>query len=1027
MGKPIANCAVFITDESMKPVPPGVPGELCIAGRGLAIGYQNNSERTVEKFVTPSFLLRDGFPNRIYRSGDLARYNEDGEIEFLGRIDSQVKLRGYRIELSEIESKLLRLPNIKNAVVALKEDSVKGSSLIAYIMLEDKSQLLNVSSTKNSLRKKLASYMIPSVFIEVDELPLLQSGKVDRKKLLLMRIDSYKENEKVESLNSTEQKIHDVWSKYFSLQSISKTDDFFLDLGGHSLLAAKTVSELRLHSAFKNLSVLDVYKNPTIEKLSMQLISRRKENGKLSNNPPTSSKENQANGIRHFFCGLFQFFSFYFVFGFNLVRDFSLYAVFFYLYRTGHSLESSLVWALVCSVAAYPTLIALAITAKWILVGRIKEGRYRLWGGFYLRWWFVRKLFQLLDLYHLAGTPLLPLVYRALGMKIDNDVHLETDHFAAFDLISIGKGTSIDEEAALHGFSVENGFLIIGPVTIGKNCFIGTRSVVSENVVMEDGSRLEDLSLVTSGMRIPKGETWKGSPAKLFSPINPSEIIHPPERKKNHRTAVSILYLTLVCIIPIISAVAFAPGVILLMQFNPINEFWVYVSLLPMIGATFVLFLTIQVVIFKWLLVGRVKAGIYPVHGGFYIRNWIVDQLLRLSLDHAGQLHATLHVARWYRALGMKIGAMVELSTAASTTPDLIHLEEGCTIADEVSLGSPHVERGWMTLASVRMGYRSFAGNSAVIPSGINVGDHSLIGVLSITPKREEAARANETWFGSPAILFPKREPSIGYAEEKTYKPSKKLRLARGTFELLRITLPPAAFIIVAASVINIGLVLWENFGIVKTVLALPIIFGLSSALMLLVVAMLKWIVMGRYKPFNKPLWSNFVWRLELINALYEFFAAPLLLELLQGTPFLPWYLRLMGSKIGKQCYIHTTGFLEWDLVEMGDRVIVNENAVMQTHLFEDRVLKASRLNVGQDCAIGASSVVLYDTVMKDGSKLDALSLLMKGEALPEQTHWVGIPATSKSVDDEVEIAENELKIINEQYHEFETPLLKSL
>jgi non-ribosomal peptide synthetase-like protein len=140
-------------------------------------------------------------------------------------------------------------------------------------------------------------------------------------------------------------------------------------------------------------------------------------------------------------------------------------------------------------------------------------------------------------------------------------------------------------------------------------------------------------------------------------------------------------------------------------------------------------------------------------------------------------------------------------------------------------------------------------------------------------------------------------------------------------------------------------------------------------------------------------LWTNFVWRLEFVNALYEFFAAPLILDLLQGTPFLAWYLRMMGAKIGKACYLDTTGFLEWDLVSVGDRVVINENVIMQTHLFEDRVLKASHLKVGNDCTIGTTSVVLYDSEMKDGSHLDDLSLLMKGEVLPEQTKWIGIPA----------------------------------
>jgi len=114
----------------------------------------------------------------------------------------------------------------------------------------------------------------------------------------------------------------------------------------------------------------------------------------------------------------------------------------------------------------------------------------------------------------------------------------------------------------------------------------------------------------------------------------------------------------------------------------------------------------------------------------------------------------------------------------------------------------------------------------------------------------------------------------------------------------------------------------------------------------------------------------------------------------LQGTPFLPWYFRLLGARMGRRVYTHTSGLLEWDLVEVGDQVALNKNCVLQTHLFEDRMLKASRLRVGSDCVIGTVSIVLYDSVMQDGSWLDALSLLMKGETLPAHSAWAGIPAS---------------------------------
>jgi non-ribosomal peptide synthetase-like protein len=163
------------------------------------------------------------------------------------------------------------------------------------------------------------------------------------------------------------------------------------------------------------------------------------------------------------------------------------------------------------------------------------------------------------------------------------------------------------------------------------------------------------------------------------------------------------------------------------------------------------------------------------------------------------------------------------------------------------------------------------------------------------------------------------------------------------------------------------------------------------------IVALMKWMIMGRYIPFVRPLWSLFVWRVELTNALYEFLATPLVLEPLQGTPFLPWSLRLFGVKLGRRVYIHTTGFIEFDLVEIGDRSALNNDCVLQTHLFQDRILKASGLRVGADCTIGTGSVVLYDSVMRDGAQLGPLSLLMKGESLPPQTSWAGSPAISRS------------------------------
>ena len=160
----------------------------------------------------------------------------------------------------------------------------------------------------------------------------------------------------------------------------------------------------------------------------------------------------------------------------------------------------------------------------------------------------------------------------------------------------------------------------------------------------------------------------------------------------------------------------------------------------------------------------------------------------------------------------------------------------------------------------------------------------------------------------------------------------------------------------------------------------------------LLIVLLAKYVLIGTFKPQAQPLWSKFVWTNELITGLYETMVAPFL-SVLVGTPFIAWFLRLFGCKIGKRTFIETTFFTEFDLVKIEDEAAINHNATMQTHLFEDRVMKMSHLRIGKQCTVGSEAIVLYDTVMEEGSKLGSLSLLMKSEILPSWTSWVGNPA----------------------------------
>ncbi len=160
---------------------------------------------------------------------------------------------------------------------------------------------------------------------------------------------------------------------------------------------------------------------------------------------------------------------------------------------------------------------------------------------------------------------------------------------------------------------------------------------------------------------------------------------------------------------------------------------------------------------------------------------------------------------------------------------------------------------------------------------------------------------------------------------------------------------------------------------------------------MVIVAAMIKRLLIGAYKPRLAPLWSPYVWANEIVNGLYESTAATAMTPLM-GTPFMAPCLRLMGCKVGRWVFLETTLFSEFDLVEIGDHAALNMGVTVQTHLFEDRVMKADRLKISEHCSIGNMSVVLYGTEMQKGSSLGPLSLLMKGETLPPASHWHGIP-----------------------------------
>ncbi|MGB6162395.1 MAG: amino acid adenylation domain-containing protein [Pseudonocardiaceae bacterium] len=287
IGKPIINTRVYVLDSALQPVPPGVAGELYIAGAGLARGYLRQAGLTAQRFVANPF----GPPGeRMYRTGDLARWRVNGDLEFAGRIDDQIKIRGFRIEPAEIETQLMRHPQVTEAVVAARDDGRGHRILLGYVVCDGEAP--EPAELEEFLRARVPGYLVPSVFVGLDKMPLTANGKVDRKALPApdpARID--RDPEFAAPVTAEQRVIASVWAQVLGLDRVGRHTDFF-SLGGHSLLVPQITARLRDLFGVE-VPIRTFLEQPTVAGLS-SAISRAREAGSPLATPANSEGDTSA-------------------------------------------------------------------------------------------------------------------------------------------------------------------------------------------------------------------------------------------------------------------------------------------------------------------------------------------------------------------------------------------------------------------------------------------------------------------------------------------------------------------------------------------------------------------------------------------------------------------------------------------------------------------------------------------------------------------------------------------------------------
>ena len=1018
IGTPLPNYSMVVvqviepdsfpagTAPKLVGLPQGEIGELCITGPGVAAGYLGRPELTAEKFLSNPWPsgIHDA---RLYRTGDLARIDEHGQIHCLGRADDQVKIRGFRVELGEIEAVLAQQPGVGTTAVLLRKDDGIDQMVAFYVPTEAEA---SVSQMRAALAERLPPYMVPARFEALTEMPRLTSGKIDRKALKAREL-SVAENLSDSDLPETpaEEVLFAALARIFPGQSIRRGQDFFSDLGGHSLFAARLTSLLRADPRFAQATVSTVYQ---LRKVG--LIAEALQAAIATADAPSQQRPFRIHSAwRRWRCGAAQTVAIPLL---VLIKMAQWLAPFFtYHFFTGDEADS-VPFAVAMSVLAFviATLaeFVIAWAGKWLIAGRLKPGRYPLWGLTYFRWWFADRLVEAVPVAMITGSSLHPIWLRALGAKVGAETNLGSMTVRAPDLLSIGDGASIGNAVALENARVEGGELVLGRITIGNEVCIGSYVVVEGNSRLEDWVHLDGQSALADGAFLPERTVWAGSPAREKGRFDPASM-QPRETASGLYKAWEMLVF--LCGGLMIATLFFMPvfPTFMLIDTLDVEE----ISVRPLLeqgvvnaGGAFVLRLlkffllalpsslvlvactVLVAALVRYLFLPRTKAGTWSVHSRRYLGKWLVNQIQEASLSTLHGIYATVYSSTWYRLLGAKVGKQTELSTALGVVPDMLTLGDECFVADAVMLGDEHIDGGWMTVKPTVVSRRSFIGNGAYVPDGSTIPENVLIGVMTAVPRNADM-KDGDTWLGSPSINLPAREVVQGYPEHLTFAPSAWRRIGRGLVEALRIAVPHALVIAVGYAIVLDAMPLASagRWGDVVLDLAVGgVLFGIVAFYL---VALFKWLTIRRYDKTAVPMWTPFVWLSEATTNMYEGMAVPNFLRYLRGTPWLPLAMNLMGSKIAPSVYLDTTDMTEHDCVTIGAHSELNALCCPQTHLFEDRVMKVDHVVIGSKVTMGARCTVLYSATVGDGVQLGPLTLVMKGESLPERSNWEGAPA----------------------------------
>lgn len=778
-------------------------------------------------------------------------------------------------------------------------------------------------------------------------------------------------------LSETEAWLAGIWGDVLGAEVGSASDDFFA-FGGGSLTAAQLVGRIR--ERYPEAAVGDVYAYPTIGTLAGALedLGGRSvaQNRQVTPIPPKTQ-------------------------GGQLLALVPLRTLAAGRWLAWLMLASTLLgagpgpdwlpaypwWVLVLTTAflVLPSgrMVLTAGLARLILRG-LRPGTYPRGGKVHLRIWLASRIADEFAATTLGGALWFRFYARLLGARIDRGVDLHSLP-PITGLLDLGRGCSIEPEVDLSGCWIDGDRLHVGAIRIGERARIGTRSMLGPGAVVEDGAEVAAGSFVTG--TVTAREFWSGAPAEPMGAARGPWSPHPPPQGRGWL----IGYGVVSALLSLLPGIAVLAGLSVCWPAarsadsvsDALARAWLWLPLAALTGYAVLGGLVLVLV----RLFGRgIRTGHFPVRSLPGICIWGTLHLLDEARTWLFPLYSGALTPWWLRLLGARIGTGVEASTVL-LIPKLTQVNDHAFLADDTLIGGYELGGGWIRVERVKVGKRAFVGNSGMAAPGRKVPKSSLVAVLSAAPTRG-TAEPGSSWLGSPPTRL-RRATGRG-DESLTYHPPRRLHVLRGLVETCRLVpmlLGVCLYTGVAATLLLLlqraWWLAWLGGGLV---------LASAGVVAAAVTWAAKWVLTGRHRPSEHPLWSSFVWRNELADTFMEVLAAPWFASVTLGTPALNAWFRMLGARIGRGVWCDTYWLPETDLIVLGDGATVNHGCVVQTHLFHDRVLAMDTVTLQAGATLGPNSVILPAATIGRHATIGPVSLVMRGESVPSRTRWIGNP-----------------------------------